>query len=245
MKTNDIIFNAFVNGDLINVLRGAGDYSIGLDQQVSANVPTDWTRVLPLFYKYANEVGLSQAKTMLEKAILDLLESNAEDLYIGMSVLYLQILREESDRSPFSINREKLLQTAANRIKECENELRKTKRWQGRYNPKGLLTEIERYQKLLKTKFGIDMRPQSCGTIPQIAVIRNTKIYTKASTNKVTARVGIRVASPHTLPTRKYGAAKYNLATVRCEKKSNRLLKHAKIKNAKKIVNDNSKKVNS
>lgn len=244
MKTNDIILNAFANGDLINVLRGTGAYSVGLDQWVSADVPTDWTRVLPLFYKYANEIGLDRAKEMLENAILTLLNSNAEDLYIGMSVLYLQIWREESNRTTLKINREKLLRTAANRIKKGENELRETKRWQGRNNPNGLLAEVERYRKLLKSKFGIEMRPQSSGIRIQHVGKKPVKEYIIAVASGSNTRNGRCAALPQALPLEKYGVAKANLATIKYAKKATSGLgKYTKSKNTPKMVNSISKKV--
>lgn len=246
MKTNDIIFNAFANGDLINVLRGAGDYSVGLDQWVSAAAPTDWTKVLPLFYKYANEIGLNQAKEMLEKAILTLLNGNAEDLYIGMSVLYLQILREEGNRSPLAINREKLLQTAANRIKESKNELHETKMWQGQNNPDGLLAEVERYRELLKSKFGIEMHPQVEEAIEvTVSFEGNPKRRITVSANTIPDFRKLWAVSEQLVQPQKYNYSKFKLAADGSSKNTTMFLrKAAKYKKGSKKANDVLKKIN-
>lgn len=157
MQTDDAILEAFENGNLINVLRGTEGYSVAVDHWVSANTPTDWTKILPKFDKYATKIGIDAAKTMLENAIVSLLNGNAEDLYIGISVFYLQILREEDDRSQIMIDRDKIISVATLRIPTMEKELRETRKWQGQNAPNGLWDEVVRYQKLLKSKFGINL----------------------------------------------------------------------------------------
>lgn len=155
MKTNEIILAAFANGELVNVLKGTDGYAIEFDQWLGAVAPTDWTRVLPLFYDYSTKIGEENASLMLDDAIITLLCGSSEDVYIGISVLYTQILREENNRSPISINRDKLLNIASAKIIENEHGLRAIKKWQAVNDSEGLLSEVKRYQRLLKSKFNL------------------------------------------------------------------------------------------
>ena len=154
-ESKNIVQKAMANDELIKLLKGEEGYSIENDSQASISVPIDWTIVLPLIYKEYVATGDKSIKDKYFKAIEELLKGGAEDVYCGISVLYIQILREESNRAPFSINRINFIQLAKDGIEKNEGQLKQIKKWGGTNAPEGLLSEIKIYQKLLKSKYDI------------------------------------------------------------------------------------------
>ena len=92
---------------------------------------------------------------MFVKAIVDMLNGNAEEVYCGVAVLYFQILMEESSRAPFCVDRESLIKIASQTIRENEEQLKSIKKCGGQSSENGLWDEIRRYKKLFISKFGI------------------------------------------------------------------------------------------
>ena len=82
----------------------------------------------------------------------------AEEVYCGVAVLYFQILREESSRAPFCVDREFLIKIASQAIRENEEQLKSIKKWGGQSSENGLWDEIQRYKKLFISKFGFSQR---------------------------------------------------------------------------------------
>lgn len=95
---------------------------------------------------------------MFVNAIVDMLNGNAEEVYCGVAVLYFQILREESSRAPFCVDREFLIKIASQAIRENEEQLKSIKKWGGQSSENGLWDEIQRYKKLFISKFGFSQR---------------------------------------------------------------------------------------
>ena len=155
MSIKDTITEAVRQGRIVEVLRGEEGYAIGFDQWVGAVAPTDWTKVIPIIYEVAESSDTSFVVEEFENAIGQLLSGSAEDVYIGVGVLYTQLLREASKRSPFSVHRENLIEKATLGVKKRQDDLKMSKSWVGEHNQDGLWTEIERYKRLMKEKFGL------------------------------------------------------------------------------------------
>jgi len=157
MRTEDMIVEAIKNGDIIRVLKGENGLSVGFDQMVGAVAPTDWTKVLPIIYKMTESEGTEVILQEFEKGIKALLAGSAEEVYVGVSVFYIQLIKEQRGGSPFAVERVGLAREASKGIAAQEKGLKKSKAWGGEYNEEGLWTEIERYRKLMSDKFNIQL----------------------------------------------------------------------------------------
>ena len=80
-----------------------------------------------LIYKQYEKSFDANIEKMFVKAIVDMLNGNAEEVYCGVAVLYFQILMEESSRAPFCVDRESLIKIASQTIRENEEQLNLSK----------------------------------------------------------------------------------------------------------------------
>lgn len=151
----NIVEKAIRNNEIKLLLEGRNEYKLEDDSWASISAPIDWTRIVPLIYKEYEKNHDDSVKIMYEAAIMDMLSGEAEEVYCGVAVLYFQILREESNRSPFVLKRESLIKLATNAIYRNMNQLKETKKWAGQNSEEGLWSEIQRYRKLLSSKFNI------------------------------------------------------------------------------------------
>lgn len=149
----NIAEKAIKQNEIIELLEGKNGYQLENDSWASVSAPIDWTRVVPMIYDLY--MGDDSVKEMYEDAINKMLQGEAEDFYCGIAVLYFQILRESTGRSPFSVNKEELIATAKKGIEKNENDLRQVRKWSGQTSENGLWDEVDRYKRLLLSKFGI------------------------------------------------------------------------------------------
>lgn len=146
MTHNCRVEYAFNNDEVELLLKGHGQYKVSFDSFTSSVAPTDWTKLIPEIYRLYEDTLNKQIMIKYEDAIYNLFLGKIEDIYIATSVLYFQILREENNRAPFTINRNRLLDKvslAINKILEAD-DLNNT-----------YVSEILRYRRLLKDKFNI------------------------------------------------------------------------------------------
>lgn len=153
----ELIKEALNNNEVIELLEGKGDYRLENSSWASISAPTDWTRVVPMIYKEYVGIQDESIKDKYEAAIENMLLGSAEDTYCGLAVLYFQTLRENANRSPFSINRSRMIQAAKKGIAKNENELKMLKNWAGAQPENGLWDEIIRYRKLFSSRCSIDI----------------------------------------------------------------------------------------
>ena len=92
---------AYKSKQMYEYLTGKNGYAFSsFFQQI--NVCTDWTRIIPAIYKlYEKEENV---KEDYEKAILQLLNGTAEDLWCGINIIYFQRDKEKEKKSPFKIS---------------------------------------------------------------------------------------------------------------------------------------------
>lgn len=153
----ELIKKAINSNEMIELLEGKGDYCLENDSWASISAPIDWTRVIPMIYKEYVETQDESVKEMYESAIENMLLGTAEETYCGIAVLYFQTLRESSNRSPFSVDREYLIQIAKKGISKNKKDLRLIKKWAGAQSENGLWSEVVRYKKLFLSKYSIDI----------------------------------------------------------------------------------------
>lgn len=151
----NIVEKAIKNNEIKFLLEGTNGYKLENDSWASISAPIDWTRVVPLIYKQYEKSFDANIEKMFVKAIVDMLNGNAEEVYCGVAVLYFQILMEESSRAPFCVDRESLIKIASQTIRENEEQLKSIRKWGGQSSKNGLWDEIQCYKKLFISKFGI------------------------------------------------------------------------------------------
>ena len=151
----NIAEKAIKNNEMVPLLEGKDGYYLENNSWASISAPIDWTIVVPMIYKAYEKTGDDDIRKMFEKALLTMLNGNAEDVFCGVAVLYFQILRESSDRSPFQVNRDLLLEQAREGIRKNENDFVHMKKWGGEESSEGLWKEVQRYRRLFLSKFNI------------------------------------------------------------------------------------------
>lgn len=154
----NIVEKAIKNNEIKFLLEGTNGYKLENDSWASISAPIDWTRVVPLIYKQYEKSFDADIEKIFVNAIVDMLNGNAEEVYCGVAVLYFQILREESSRAPFCVDREFLIKIASQAIRENEEQLKSIKKWGGQSSENGLWDEIQRYKKLFISKFRFSQR---------------------------------------------------------------------------------------
>ena len=151
----NIVEMALNKNEMKFLLEGEKGYKLENDSWASISAPIDWTRVIPLIYKeYENNKNVEK---MYFKAISEMFEGEAEETYFGMAILYFQIMREESNRSPFKINRTYFIDLATEAINKNKKCLKLIKKWGGNNSSEGLWSEVQRYRKLFQTRFKIEI----------------------------------------------------------------------------------------
>ena len=149
----NIVKKAIKQNEIVQLLEGKGEYMLENNSMASISAPIDWTIVIPQLYnEYAHN---SNVMTMYCNAIKEMLMGNAEEVYCAVAVLYFQTLREESNSSPFRINRESFIPMVSEALKSKANELKKIKKWAGTNAEDGLWSEVNRYKRLFESKFDI------------------------------------------------------------------------------------------
>ena len=151
----NIVEMAINKNEMKFLLEEKNGYKLENDSWASISAPIDWTRVISLIYKeYENNKNVEK---MYFKAISEMFEGEAEETYFGMAILYFQIMREESNRSPFKINRTYFIDLATEAINKNKKCLKLIKKWGGNNSSEGLWSEVQRYKKLFQTRFKIEI----------------------------------------------------------------------------------------
>ena len=153
----NIAEKAIKNNEMVQLLEGKDGYHLENDSWASISAPIDWTIVVPMIYQAYEKTRDDDIRKMFEKALMTMLNGNAEDVFCGVAVLYFQILRESSNRSPFKVDRALLLEQAKEGIKKSENDLKQVKKWGGKKSSEGLWKEVQRYRRLFLSKFNISI----------------------------------------------------------------------------------------
>lgn len=157
----NIAEKAIQNNDMVQLLEGKDGYHLENDSWASSwdsiRGPIDWTIVVPLIYEAYEKTGDDEIRKMFENALMTMLNGNAEDVFCGLAVLYFQILRESSNRSPFQVNRDLLLEQAREGIRKNENNFVQIEKWGGEKSSEGLWKEVQRYRRLFLSKFNISI----------------------------------------------------------------------------------------
>ena len=147
----EVIEEAFDNGEVVELLKGEKDYSLPVPD-LPVDVPTDWTRLIPsgIHNLYRNRQE-ECVKKQFESAVLSLCAGNPEELWISAYVLYTQLDTESRDEAAFALDR-KLLILFTRSVYACAAFLENS-----RYHSEdiSMYEDIKRLDTILREDYGI------------------------------------------------------------------------------------------
>lgn len=151
----DLAMDAIAKNELDKFLRGDKPYGIKLNQWVAANVPTDWTVIIPqgIYEIYKQKPAICIEK-IFEDTIIKMIFTDLTNLYVALNIVYNQLLWEHDHRAAFKINRKKIMPLLTKKLHEKQMELENDFRWLGNGEPKGLWSEVIRIDGILKDEIG-------------------------------------------------------------------------------------------
>ncbi|MBE6049511.1 MAG: hypothetical protein E7214_02335 [Clostridium sp.] len=158
MNIKDKVIKAIKNDEFILLLEGKGEYKIELHQWIGANVPTDIETILtkgiyPLYISNPN----IEIETLLEEALIDMMDREVFDLYCALSTIFSQLIEEEFQSAPFKIDRNTILSKLSDTLRKRENELKHYFEWEGQGKPEGMWSEVMRICNICNKRWNISI----------------------------------------------------------------------------------------
>lgn len=158
MSAKELLINAIESNRIIDLLEGKNHLEIGYSSHFSnLAFPTDWIAIIedgiyPLYREQSYDI-----KALFEGSIFSMLNGKAFDIYCAIGILYTQLKEEQQGRSPFSVNRDLLVEEARKTLIRNKEELKKCYEWQGRHEKEGMWRYIEKMNQGYKTYFNIEI----------------------------------------------------------------------------------------
>ncbi len=154
----DLLLEAIKKNELIEYLEGKENYKLDMGHWVNANAPTDWTRIIPKgLYRVYRENPELKLNDILEDALLEMMNREPFDIYVALSVIYFQLIREQRGDAPFNINREIILENLRKTLLENEKKMKNYFEWEGKDNEDGIWSEVVRIDSLCKNKWNLSI----------------------------------------------------------------------------------------
>lgn len=154
MNIEEMIIEAINKDELYKVLLGEGEYKVEPGCHIGDDAPTDWGRILRQgIYRIYEKYPYLNVQQKYEDAIEYLLSTGIDEIYVGVELVFCQIIHEGLNSSPFNFNREKFLSEVRYKLVENKSELVKLKKWQGRGYENGAWGAFERINKILKEDY--------------------------------------------------------------------------------------------
>ena len=158
MNIKNLLLEAVSKNEMIEFLEGKNGYRVNVSQFVPLNVPTDWTQIIPIgIYSAFLEKPKLKLDEMYEDAIIRMLEGDVFDIYVALSITHFQLLEEQSQTSPFRMNKDKILKKLREVIKVNEEYLRNYFEWSGAVYKDGMWGEVNRIDYLWREYLGISI----------------------------------------------------------------------------------------
>lgn len=158
MNIEQMVIKSVKNGEFYKVLLGENKYKVDVSHFIGANVPTDWPNIMRGgIYKVFDEYPELNVVEELENTLCFLLNKGIFEIYVSVSVLFFQIISEENGKSPFKINRNKLLNITKEVLSKNQEEMCNYKKWMGEYYSNGIWGEFERINNILIEDYDISI----------------------------------------------------------------------------------------
>ncbi|WP_443663755.1 hypothetical protein [Clostridium sp.] len=155
MDVEKLVLNAIQNNKFIEFLEGKEHMDIGHSSHFSnLPVPTDWPDILENgIYKIYKDGCEYDIKKIFEDSIIDMLDRKAFDIYCAIELWYMQFENEKNDDSPFTLNKE-LIVNIRNSMSKNKKELERFYEWQGRNEEEGMWGYMKRINQCCETYYG-------------------------------------------------------------------------------------------
>lgn len=149
---------AIEKNELINFLEGKYPYTVEMHQWVSAEVPTDISRIVSegIYVLYKERPNL-HIDNMFETAILNMMGGEVFDIYMALIIIFDQLLSESYKTSPFEINKGVIISKLKEILNINKSKLLNYFEWQGKGKEQGMWDEVIRIDSICKKKFKISI----------------------------------------------------------------------------------------
>ncbi len=94
---------------------------------------------------------------IFEDALLEMMDGESFDIYAALSIIHFQLIREERNASPFTINKDKVLKKLSQTLIRNKEKLMNYFEWEGKKHKEGVWGEVVRIDKLFKSKWNISI----------------------------------------------------------------------------------------
>jgi len=146
---------AIKNIRMKDLLLGKADYKCELSEFIPVNMPTDWPNIIR--YIYINYENNKNCKKLYEAALFEILKGDYYELYCGTMIVFLQIMNEHENNSPFTIQTDRCIELIKEGVDKKREELCASKEWTGYLFPDGLYGDIKRIDMILQEDYGISI----------------------------------------------------------------------------------------
>ena len=145
---------AVLEGEMYDYLQGNGDYKCPPNKYLPAYIPTDFERILKQgICSYCIDTKDEKIVNDLEKAIKDLCNGDAVQIWIAYTYLGFMSMLKHRNGLPFEFNSEEIRKIVEKAVISKMEELKKCKEWNGWNNVEGLWQEIKRTNGVLKENY--------------------------------------------------------------------------------------------
>lgn len=157
MDIEEMLMDSLNKNKFRDFLEGNSPYKISLHEWVSANIPTDVTRIVSegIYKAYSNYPQMDIDKKLYLE-LDSMLDGTVFDVYMAFSIIFDLLLNESYGNAPFKLDRNILEHLKFSLIKN-KSELINYKEWQGINKENGIWDEAVRMSNILKNKINLSL----------------------------------------------------------------------------------------
>ena len=156
MNYNELINKAIEKNEVIQLLRGEGEYEVEVSRFTSDVFPTDINAVLVnCFYK--QKENFIDIEGILYEAIKKLLEGTASDVYIAVLYFDACIFQEEKGTATFILEKNIIIKEMIKAISAQKNILQNEIVFCNGMNKQNAWKNIENFDKYYRKKYGFNI----------------------------------------------------------------------------------------
>lgn len=159
MQIKELMLEAVKRGELIEFLCGKEAYKIELSQYVPGILPTDTGKVLTdaIYVEYEEDITI---KEKFQKALLNMVNGTAEELYIAVAYIMDVLFDEKHKIATFQLDIAELILELQKALKEKKEELMNEIIFTDGIVKKEAWKDIVRWNNVCKIKYGVEFIPK-------------------------------------------------------------------------------------
>lgn len=147
---------AIKRNELDEFLSGTGMYRLGYNSYAPGNTMLNLPPAMKAIYDYYIDKPEKRVDLELEKTLLDFLTwKSGIGVFAAFSVLSYQLKMEQSNKSPFKINSDKITSELKKALHMHENDLKSLKKYEGENLKEGLWEALQIENKTNINNYGI------------------------------------------------------------------------------------------